>query len=245
MAPHVMLARGWERQLDRYRNGLFYDESAPLTAARYRAWLSEQAISYVALPDAPLDYSGERRGAAAGGAGAAGGGRYLREVWRSRALAPVRGRSAPGRWPQRRSAADASRRRLASRSPRRAPGRLSGARALHPLLGARARARLRARSARAAGREVQASRAGQPARRDRLLARRACSTTAPAAAEHRLGFAAMVARVRVLQARLLPQGWLDAAAPGRAVRGCVPRLPRSCAGSSRATPTRRSRTRAT
>ena len=58
MAPHVMLARGWERQLDQQRRALFYDEaSTPLTPARYRAWLSEQAVSYVALPDAPLDYS--------------------------------------------------------------------------------------------------------------------------------------------------------------------------------------------
>src|SRR5271165_7113333 len=32
---------------------------------------------------------------------------------------------------------------------------------------------------------------------------------APAAAEHRLGFSGMVARVRVLQGRLLPQGWMD------------------------------------
>ncbi len=79
VAPHVMLARGWERQLDIYRNGLFYDESAPLTAARYRNWLSQNAISYVALPDAPLDYSARsearllRRGGLA----------YLREVWHS------------------------------------------------------------------------------------------------------------------------------------------------------------------
>ena len=64
MAPHAMLARGWERQLDQQDGALFYDEaSAPLTPARYRAWLSEQAVSYVALPDAPLDYSakGEAR----------------------------------------------------------------------------------------------------------------------------------------------------------------------------------------
>ncbi len=27
LAPHVMIARGWERQLDTYRNGLFYEES--------------------------------------------------------------------------------------------------------------------------------------------------------------------------------------------------------------------------
>ena len=57
LAPHVMIARGWERQLDTYRDKLFYEESIPLTAARYHAWLAQNAISYVALPDAPLDYS--------------------------------------------------------------------------------------------------------------------------------------------------------------------------------------------
>jgi MFS family permease len=78
VAPHVMLARGWERQLDQDRNTLFYDESStPLTPARYRAWLSEEAISYVALPDAPLDYSakGEARLLRSGGLA------YLREIW--------------------------------------------------------------------------------------------------------------------------------------------------------------------
>jgi hypothetical protein len=54
---HAMLARGWERQLDRERNALFYEESRPLTPARYRAWLDANAVSYVALPDAALDYS--------------------------------------------------------------------------------------------------------------------------------------------------------------------------------------------
>ena len=54
---HVMLARGWERQLDRARNPLFYEGSRPLTAARYSAWLHANAVSLVALPDAALDYS--------------------------------------------------------------------------------------------------------------------------------------------------------------------------------------------
>jgi hypothetical protein len=92
VAPHVAIARGWERQLDTQRNGLFYDESTPLTPAAYRAWLSEQAISYVALPDAPLDYAATAegrllRGGNAGTRGLRGGGlrapAYLREVWRS------------------------------------------------------------------------------------------------------------------------------------------------------------------
>ena len=38
---HVPLARGWERQLDLKRNGLFYD-GRPLTAARYRALARRQ-----------------------------------------------------------------------------------------------------------------------------------------------------------------------------------------------------------
>jgi hypothetical protein len=57
VAPEIMIARGWERQLDAFRNAVFYDASPPLDAASYRAWLSEQSVSYVALPDAPLDYS--------------------------------------------------------------------------------------------------------------------------------------------------------------------------------------------
>ncbi len=79
VASHVMIARGWERQLDVYRNGLFYDESAPLTAARYRAWLTQNAISYVALADAPLDYSAQSEARLL----RAGGLPYLHEIWRS------------------------------------------------------------------------------------------------------------------------------------------------------------------
>lgn len=50
------LARGWLRQLDTTREDIFYDEKE-LTGASYGAWLRANAISYVALPDAPLDYS--------------------------------------------------------------------------------------------------------------------------------------------------------------------------------------------
>ncbi len=73
-----MIARGWERQLETERDGLFYEGARKPSAARYRAWLSEQAVSYVALSDAPLDYSarGEARLIRAGAG-------YLREVWRS------------------------------------------------------------------------------------------------------------------------------------------------------------------
>jgi hypothetical protein len=62
LAPKFELARGWLRQLDTTRDDVFYDEGE-LTDATYRAWLRSNAISYVALPDAPLDYSSvaERR----------------------------------------------------------------------------------------------------------------------------------------------------------------------------------------
>ncbi|HEU4976216.1 MAG TPA: hypothetical protein VFT50_14075 [Baekduia sp.] len=71
----IPLARGWERQLDRKVNPLFYDD-APLTAQRYRRWLDENAVRFVALPDAPMDYS-----AAAEAALVRRGTPYLREVW--------------------------------------------------------------------------------------------------------------------------------------------------------------------
>ncbi len=62
LAPKFELARGWLRQLDTTRDDVFYDEGE-LTNATYGSWLRRNAISYVALPDAPLDYSStvERR----------------------------------------------------------------------------------------------------------------------------------------------------------------------------------------
>ena len=58
LATAVPLARGWERQLDEKANPLFYD-GRPLTPERYHDWLRESAVRWVALPDAPLDYSAE------------------------------------------------------------------------------------------------------------------------------------------------------------------------------------------
>lgn len=77
VAPHVMMARGWERQLDIDRNGLFY--RTPLREDEYEDWLSYAAVAYVALPDAPLDYSAQAEGQLVRRVPA-----YLREVWRSR-----------------------------------------------------------------------------------------------------------------------------------------------------------------
>ncbi len=72
----ILLARGWERQLDTRYATLFY--APTLTPAAYRAWLYENAISYVALPDVRLDFSGVAEGRLV-----ARGLPYLREVWRS------------------------------------------------------------------------------------------------------------------------------------------------------------------
>jgi hypothetical protein len=56
VAPHIPLARGWERQLDMNDNPLFYDK-ALLTSASYHKWLDDSGVSWVALPDIGLDYS--------------------------------------------------------------------------------------------------------------------------------------------------------------------------------------------
>ncbi len=59
LAKVVPLARGWERQLDQKANPIFYD-GKPLTAAAYHDWLSENAVRWIALPNAPLDYSAQQ-----------------------------------------------------------------------------------------------------------------------------------------------------------------------------------------
>ena len=64
LAKVVPLARGWERQLDQKANPIFYDDE-PLTASSYHDWLRENAVRWVALPNAPLDYSARGGGARA------------------------------------------------------------------------------------------------------------------------------------------------------------------------------------
>jgi hypothetical protein len=55
LAPSFGLARGWLRQLEVTRDDIFYERR--LSHRRYEAWLRSNAVRYVALPDAPLDYS--------------------------------------------------------------------------------------------------------------------------------------------------------------------------------------------
>jgi hypothetical protein len=77
VAPAIPLARGWERQVDRKVNGLFYD-GAVLTPKRYHAWLDRMAVRWVAVPDVALDYSAKAEADLI-----ARGLPYLREIWRS------------------------------------------------------------------------------------------------------------------------------------------------------------------
>lgn len=57
----LYIARGWERQLDRKLNKLFYEPV--LAPGEYRRWLDELSVRYVAVPDAPLDYAAEAEAA--------------------------------------------------------------------------------------------------------------------------------------------------------------------------------------
>jgi hypothetical protein len=55
--PAIPLARGWERQTDRRFNRLFYE--GRLDPERYRRWLDELAVGFVAVPRTKLDYAAE------------------------------------------------------------------------------------------------------------------------------------------------------------------------------------------
>ncbi|MFI7521974.1 hypothetical protein [Micromonospora globbae] len=65
LGGEVPLARGWLRQADIARNPLFFTTvpgaagtGVPLTPASYRAWLADNAVQYVAVPDAELSWVG-------------------------------------------------------------------------------------------------------------------------------------------------------------------------------------------
>ena len=77
VAPHYALARGWERQLDKKYNALFYADR--LDPAAYRRWLDANAVRYVALSDARLDGSAKQEDALV----RSGRLSWLRPVWSS------------------------------------------------------------------------------------------------------------------------------------------------------------------
>jgi hypothetical protein len=76
LAPEYPLARGWERQLDTKNDPIFF--KTPLTQSAYGAWLHDNAVSYVALPDVRLDGSSDEEAALI-----RRGVPYLREVFAS------------------------------------------------------------------------------------------------------------------------------------------------------------------
>jgi hypothetical protein len=105
VAERFPLARGWLRQLESGDFELF-DEGS-LTAESYRAWLADHAVSYVAVPDADLDYLSRDEVSLIDG-----GLPYLRLVWEGAdwrlyrfegapsLVAAIGGRSGDGERPQ-------------------------------------------------------------------------------------------------------------------------------------------------
>ncbi|HEX5989647.1 MAG TPA: hypothetical protein VFY75_05495 [Solirubrobacterales bacterium] len=73
VSPDFPLARGWERQMEADEQSLFKSE---LTASSYRRWLLANGITYVALPDARLDYLSLRERELI-----LGGLPYLKPIW--------------------------------------------------------------------------------------------------------------------------------------------------------------------
>jgi hypothetical protein len=61
LAQRFALARGWDRQLDIRYDGLFY--AGHLTSDAYRAWLLQTGTRFVALSDAPMDFSSRQEAA--------------------------------------------------------------------------------------------------------------------------------------------------------------------------------------
>ncbi|MGE7384791.1 hypothetical protein ACQKM2_04700 [Streptomyces sp. NPDC004126] len=88
LAPHVTLARGWNRQADVERGRLFYRD-AGLTPAAYRAWLDRWAVGLVVVHDGPPDAASEaERALVADRPG------YLEPVWQDRSWRIYRVRDA-------------------------------------------------------------------------------------------------------------------------------------------------------
>ncbi|MEU1812359.1 hypothetical protein ABZ481_16895 [Micromonospora aurantiaca] len=82
----VPLARGWLRQADIDRNALFFTTvpgadgtGIPLTPITYRDWLADNAVQYVAVPDAEFSWVGASEAKLV-----EAGQPYLTEVWSDR-----------------------------------------------------------------------------------------------------------------------------------------------------------------
>jgi hypothetical protein len=94
VAREFAMARGWETQLDRAYNGLFYKDA--ISPAAYRRWLRQESVRFVAVADAPTERWGTKEAHLI-----ASGLPYLRPVWRSAhwqlfAVRGARGLAGPG-----------------------------------------------------------------------------------------------------------------------------------------------------
>jgi hypothetical protein len=133
LAPKVSLARGWEKQLDERYDAVLLD--GHLTAGSYERWLAQEAVSYVALPDAQLDPSSAAEGRLIRAAPVSGSGPP------EQALADLRRPGRPGTAERSGHADCTGARELLATCARRRDDR--SARARHALLDADGRAGLR------------------------------------------------------------------------------------------------------
>jgi hypothetical protein len=94
VARRFTLARGWETQLDRSYNSLFYKDT--LRPAAYHRWLRQTGVRFVAVPSAPKERWGKTEAALI-----ASGVSFLRPVWSDAnwhlyAVRDARGLAGPG-----------------------------------------------------------------------------------------------------------------------------------------------------
>jgi hypothetical protein len=90
VAPYIPLTRGWERQTDIANNPIFYGSS--LSATEYQKWLVDQGVTWVALPDEPLDYSSIAEGQLLRARPLP----FLQQVWQDQHWKVWRVRGSPG-----------------------------------------------------------------------------------------------------------------------------------------------------
>jgi hypothetical protein len=87
LAPHINMARGWNRQLDVVRGRLFYRD--PFRPAAYRAWLDRWAVGIVVLPHGRPDGPAEAEAATVRSAPG-----WLEQVWQDAGWTVYRVRDA-------------------------------------------------------------------------------------------------------------------------------------------------------
>ena len=226
VAPDYPLARGWERQLDRKYNTLFY--RGRLTATEYHAWLDSLGVRFVALPDVELDRSAQREAQLI-----RSGLPFLRPVWRSEhwRVWEVRGARPIVEGPARVTDIEGNRIELNAS----AAGVVTVRMRFTPVLEGRPGRGLRREDRRRLDQDRASSAPGRsssspasPPRGSTRAARAARSRTRTFPVAHSpgsMGLSPMPALVRTAGARLTPNGWLDLIRQLRPVRRRLLPLP--------------------